>query len=512
MERYVSKFNNLGLFVLLFTSSLPAVTVSTAQYGNTRLGVNSTETTLTPANVATLVTLGTYVLDGAIYVQPLYIPSLTISSHVYNVVFVGTMNNSVYALDADNPGSAPLWKTNFGSPATIYTTDVRFYGGPVGIVATPVIDVSGNFIYVVTASNTAYTLRKIALLTGVQSTSVDITGSVTGTGAGSSGGSVPFDNTKHLNRTPLTLANGNVYVAFASGQAENGNNWHGWLFAYSIATLAKVATLNTTPNGYGGGIWHAGGGLVVDGNGDLYFLTGNGDWNGTTNFSQSLVRVNSSLVIQDWFTPSNESDTSGVDADLASGHLMLLTSTLLSFGSKDGRIWVVLSTSMGHLQGTGTAPQVFNAATVTATNSSGVYGGAFFQSTGFFPVNGQPTFAFTFSGSTYTTTALASTPGSYSQVMLAGSSNAGSNSILWGLTISAGAYSVQRSVVLHAVNPTTLSDYYSSGSLGNYAKFADPLIANGRVYIPTSDGVIPVLGLPSAVVATSVTGVAVAGP
>jgi len=62
-------------------------------------------------------------LDDQSYSQPLYVPGLMMSvdKKVHNVVFVTTVNNSVYAFDADDKdanGGKPLWHTNvtLGAP------------------------------------------------------------------------------------------------------------------------------------------------------------------------------------------------------------------------------------------------------------------------------------------------------------------------------------------------------------------------------------------------------------
>jgi hypothetical protein len=50
-----------------------AATVPTANYDNTRDGVNTAESILTPANIAEgLAKLGTWTLDGPVLSQPLY--------------------------------------------------------------------------------------------------------------------------------------------------------------------------------------------------------------------------------------------------------------------------------------------------------------------------------------------------------------------------------------------------------------------------------------------------------
>lgn len=474
-------------FIKLATAGLMvfSATVPTAHYDNSRDGVNASETVLTPASVARLTKLGSYSIDSVSFGQPLYIPLVTVGGTAHNLLIVATFNNTVYAFDADIPGSSPLWSTNFGS--TWSTPFAVFYGTNIGITSTPVVDVAGGFVYVVTSGGApTYTLRKIAIATGTQTASVVI--------SGTSGG-VTFTPIWQTQRTPLTLANGNVYVGFGAGNEPF--TWYGWLFAYSTSSLSQVAVLNLAP-GIGGGVWEPGGGPAVDGSGNLYISTGNGAWDGATNFSQSIVKLSPTLAILDWFTPSNESSTSAVDADIASGTVMLIPgTTLLTFGSKDGRGWVVDTANMGHLQGTGQAPQVFTVGSITAGAGTGIYGGCFFGGVGYFPMAGLPTSAFSFSGSTYNTTAVASTSASFAQVTMAGSSNAGTNPILWMITVDSSPLVTKRAATLRAMNPSTLAEYWNSGTvIGNYAKFAAPTVANARVYVPTSDGTIVAFGIP----------------
>src|ERR1700744_2803719 len=82
-----------------------------------RSGAIATETILTTSNVntSTFGKLFSLPADGQIYAQPLYVPGVTIPGQgVHNVLYVATMNNSVYAYDADSPSSAPLWHVNLG--------------------------------------------------------------------------------------------------------------------------------------------------------------------------------------------------------------------------------------------------------------------------------------------------------------------------------------------------------------------------------------------------------------
>ena len=92
------------------------VNVYTRSYDTSRTGANLQETILTPANVnsTNFGKLFTFHTDGEIYAQPLYVSNLAIAGGTHNVVFVASMLNTVYALDADT--GAQLWSQNFGSP------------------------------------------------------------------------------------------------------------------------------------------------------------------------------------------------------------------------------------------------------------------------------------------------------------------------------------------------------------------------------------------------------------
>src|SRR5262245_39280563 len=130
-----------------------------------------------------------------------------------------------------------------------------------------------------------------------------ITGGVTGSSdiVGVDGQStLPFDASKHLQRPGLALTNGIVNVAFGS----NGDmgNWHGWLTSYDASDLRQcVSVLNTSPNGYGAAIWQSGRAPAIDSKGNLYVVTGNGDYDGAVNFGESVLKISGAdLRLLDW--------------------------------------------------------------------------------------------------------------------------------------------------------------------------------------------------------------------
>ena len=77
--------------------------VSTYHNDNLRTGWNSNEQTLTPSNVkSTFGLMYTVTLDEQVDAQPLVVPnqSITAGAHpgTYEVVYVATENNTIYAL------------------------------------------------------------------------------------------------------------------------------------------------------------------------------------------------------------------------------------------------------------------------------------------------------------------------------------------------------------------------------------------------------------------------------
>ncbi len=118
-----------------------SVSVPTWHGDNARSGLNANETILTPTNVASgkFGRLFSYLVDGYIYAQPLYVSNLTINGAQHNVVFVATEYDSVYAFDADDSSVGQLWKTSLCWPGRNST--VRWKSPAwIGVTATPAID------------------------------------------------------------------------------------------------------------------------------------------------------------------------------------------------------------------------------------------------------------------------------------------------------------------------------------------------------------------------------------
>jgi outer membrane protein assembly factor BamB len=92
------------------------------------------------------------VVDDQLYTQPLVATGVVVDGGTRDLVYVTTVNNSVYAFDAnDRESASPVWHVNFGTPTNLHDADFGCLdiNGKMGIIGTPVIDKARGAIYVV---------------------------------------------------------------------------------------------------------------------------------------------------------------------------------------------------------------------------------------------------------------------------------------------------------------------------------------------------------------------------
>jgi Putative Ig domain len=494
-----------------------------------RAGANTHEYALTTTNVtpATFAKLFSCTADGAIYAQPLWVANLTVGGSLHNVVFVATAHDSLFAFDADASPCKQLWQVSLIDTAHGGTGgEVTVPGGPtgnlvgygdgditpeVGVIGTPVIDPASHVLYVVSKSMNAAGTSFYQRLHAIDPTNgsekggspVTIAGTYPGSAAG--GSTVAFSAQQENQRGGLTLANGAIYVAWASH--EDKTPYYGWVLAYTYngSSFSQSASFNTTPNAGYGGIWMGGGAPSVDSNGNLYLSTGNGtfDATNTTGFSNdygdSFLQLSPALAVSTYFAPSDELSDAANDKDQGSGGAALVLNLasgspqhLVIGGGKDGTLYVLNGDAMGGL-GDANAYQHFPL-------GHGLFStGAFWNNTYYVDGAGGPVSAFTFDPSTelFKTSAASAAPTSFNwpgatpSVSAAGSN---SNGIVWALDNS--SYCTHQSKacgpsVLHAYDASNLaSELYNSSlvasdAAGNAVKFTVPTVANGHVYVGT---------------------------
>ncbi len=456
--------------------------VLTQHNDKSRTGVNPDETILTPSNVNVnnFGKLFTNSVDGAVYAQPLYVADVRIGDGKrHNVVYVATENNSVYAFDADSAG-VTYWQKNFGAPWNPGTCGDLV--PVVGITGTPVIDLDSNTLYVDTKlgsglSNTIGThqLHALSILDGSEKFGGPVTISATG-----------FDGTLNAQRPGLLLSNGVLYLGYGS-HCDRGS-YHGFLLGYDAHTLTQVYPLNVTPTGTLGAIWQSGTGPSTDGDGNIFVLTGNGTYDGVTNFGESFLKLSSSLIVEDSATPVNFADLNLHDQDLGSSGAMLLPPHFVMGMGKDGILRLVDRNNMGGLGG---AVQQFQAANKGDTmGMSPVFWKGQNKRYIFLGHSHTATQSFEFKGDRIDTTPLGIGPVVQNDRAggLSLSADDNKNGILWDINSD----SVVRAY--DAVHfPTLLWDTTQNAtrdSMGTYVKFVAPTISNGKVYVGTQNSLV----------------------
>jgi hypothetical protein len=466
---------------------------------NQRTGLQSSETVLTPANV-NATQFGekfSVPIDGWAYAQPLYVADVTIGGAKHNVVFVATQHASIFAFDADAAGP-PLWKKSFLGPGI---TTVQTSSNPeipvqpeVGITATPVIDdKSGTIFALVQTVENGVFMNKLHAL--------DITSGAERPGSPAVLTDPAFDPKQEFERCALLLANGNVYTAFASyGDIEP---YKGFIFAFNASTMAKVAVWNVTPTGTDGGIWMGAAGPAADANGNIFVAVGNGTWDGTVNFGQSVVKLDPTLHVTDFFAPFNANQLNIGDHDLGAGGVLLVPDQSGAFPhelvvcGKNEPIYVLNRYNLGkkgdtddsqviqlvHNQLGGPGLQDADKCFTTA---------AFFQQKLYFIGNNDVIKAFSLDAASGKLSTTPISKGSFPFPFPGGqavvSSNGANDGIVWAVDFNAGGS-------LHAFDAMDVShELFRSPSIGQTVKWSVPTVINGKVFVGTKTQLV-VFGL-----------------
>jgi hypothetical protein len=485
---------------------------------NFRTGENTNETVLSPANVnfASFGKLFSYTLDGLTFASPLYVAGVTIPGKgTHNVVYVATEHDSVYAFDADGLTNGPLWQVSFINPTSGVTTVPSADSDPgedipneVGITGTPVIDPVSGTLYVVAATKevsgtTTYVqrLHALDLATGAEKfgAPVVIQATVAGTGPGSSGGQVQFDPLHENQRGALLLADGMVCFVFGShGDVEP---YYGWLLGYTATNVQhQVLVYNAAPNAGKAGIWMDGDGPAVDASGNLYFITGDGLFDassGGTDYGDSFVKLSSVGTVLDYFAPMVQADLYASNLDLGAGGVLLLPDQIglhtheMVSASKNATIYLVDRDNMGHYHSNTDqiVQSLVNIFPSSPINDSGNFGSpVYFNGSVYFCAVSDNVKAFQLSNGLLSTSPTSQSAASFSYpgAMLAASGNGNSNGILWAVQRNG----LTTPCTLHAYDAGNLAnELYNSDQAGSRdsagadAKWAIPLVVNGKVYV-----------------------------
>lgn len=473
-------------------------------YDNYPTGWDQNETDLTPASVGSgsFGLLTTLNVDGNVIAQPLLVSNYQMpDGTTHNVLLVVTGHDSVYAFDAQD--YSLQWKASMG---TAQSSDDVGCGDVVpeyGISSTPIIVRNGASatVYLVAATEPAQYSFHTKLHALDLGTGKDVMHPVEIKPEArlSTGGKIHFDPQNQWSRASLAYNSGSLYVSVGSHCDNNAGSISGWELRYDASTLNLTAKFNTIEAQAGyelSSIWMAGYSPAIDANGNVFVVTGNGNFNlgrGAKGYGESVLSFTPDLnkkQVQN-FTPSDYVSLNNGDTDFGSGGAMLIPTVsgqaappmLVAMG-KESILYLLDSTHLGGLEGNHSKPlqklQFGGGCWCGPAYFGGGKNGVVFYQSGWdvlraFKVDADSTpklkqIAAGTSGAGY--------GGSFPVV----SSNGGKAN-------SALVWLIRRDTTeaLEAYDAASLGDpifQANAGSWNTSGPFLTPLVANGRVYVP----------------------------
>jgi len=295
---------------------------------NSRSGWNQHETQLTQALVESKGILRATIIPvigdaRGMEAQPLILPNVKTARGTRDVMVLPSMANVVRGVDALDGSS--IWQVTLGTPITgSQSIDSHQINQFWGCLSTGVIDADAQRLYQVcwvspdktgNPKTGRYFMFVLKVADGTQVVPPVLIQGKSGT--------QDFDATMRKQRSSLveTNVNGVKTVFGCSGTIfeTQANVASGYCFAFDVASNTVSAMLAMTA-GEGAGVWMAGQGAAADAQGFLYVLTGNGDFDGATQWGESFLKLKytpssggtpASLRVVDHWTPWTDLVRSG---------------------------------------------------------------------------------------------------------------------------------------------------------------------------------------------------------
>lgn len=287
-------------------------------------GASSAPTGITAANVSTL-KLHQVKLDGTVDASSIYLHGVTVKGARHNVFFVTTTYGKTIAIDADS-GSV-LWEY---TPAK-YSTWV---GTRQITNSTPVADLNRKYIY---AASPGGTIEKLSIADGHALWTTPIT-------------LLPL---REKIASPLHAFRGHI-IAVTAGYIGDRPPYQGHVAVLDPASGKLLHVWNTLCSNRTGliqpsscastqsAIWGRAGALIDPSTGNIFVSTGNGQYNGKTDWGDSVIELNPDATkMLGNYTPADNTRLNQEDLDVGSTSPVLLGDGLLAQGGKDGLIRVL---------------------------------------------------------------------------------------------------------------------------------------------------------------------------
>ncbi len=297
---------------------------------NSRSGWNPHETQLTQKSVETKGIIRATIIPvigdaRGMEAQPLILPNVNTARGMRDVMVLPSMADIVRGVDAHD-GSG-IWQVTLGTPITgSQAIDSHQINQFWGCLSTGVIDAETQRLYQVcwvSPDNTGnpQTGRYFMFVRNVADGSQVVPPVL----IEEPNGNKVFNTQMRKQRSSLveTNINGAKTVFGCSGTInETGAGASGFCFAFDVASNTMSAMLALTA-GEGAGVWMAGQGAAADAQGNLYVLTGNGDFDGKSQWGESFLKLAytppsggapATLKVVDHWTPWTDLARSGQTA------------------------------------------------------------------------------------------------------------------------------------------------------------------------------------------------------
>jgi hypothetical protein len=306
-----------------------------------RSGFSADSTGITAANVRRLRRIVVQV-GGTVDSSPIYLHGVRAGGAVRNLAIVTTTYGRTVAIDASS--GHVVWRF---TPA-----GYAGWAGSFRITNTsPIADPGRGFVY---AASPNGLIHKLSVADGAEAAGWPV--------------SVTRDSTHEKLGSALNI-DGNDVLAATSGYLGDAPPYQGHLVAISRAGGHIDAVFNTlcanrralqrpsTCSSSDSAILSRGGPVVEPGGGRILIDTGNGPWNGSTDFGDSALELSfPGLALRQSFTPTEQSRLSQTDTDLGSSAPALLGAGRAIVAGKDGVLRVLaLSRLDGHPPGSAAA-------------------------------------------------------------------------------------------------------------------------------------------------------------
>jgi hypothetical protein len=299
-----------------------------------RSSVRALASGITAANVAHL-HRRTVHLPGTVDSSPIYLHGVGVGGASRDVIVVTTTYGRTLAIDAAT--GATLW--------TFTPSGIGRWAGSAQITTTsPLADPNRMFVY---AASPNGLIHKLALSSGAEQPGWPT--------------SITRDATHEKLAAALNIAGGSLLVA-TGGYLGDAPPYQGHLVEIARANGHVRRVFNTlcanrrelivpsTCRASDSAILSRSGAVVEPGGKRVLIDTGNGPWNGTSNFGDSVLELTlPGLRLRQSFTPTTQATLNGTDTDLGSSAPAVLGGDRVLVAGKDGIMRVlVLSRLDGH--------------------------------------------------------------------------------------------------------------------------------------------------------------------